>query len=115
LDKTYYQGRKLHILPAQTKPPQEEKIETTFEEREERRELRRLAAGGKPKDPNEPKEKEKSLKEKISDFKKEKAATLKTNFDDETNWNYLFMNQDTVATSMAKRLGIQKSDLYDKD
>ena len=25
------------------------------------------------------------------------------------------MNQDTVATSMAKRLGIQKSDLLDKD
>lgn len=42
-------------------------------------------------------------------------ATLKTNFDDETNWNYLFMNQDTVATSMAKRLGIQKSSLLDKD
>ena len=41
--------------------------------------------------------------------------TLKTNFDDETNWNYLFMNQDTVATSMAKRLGIEKSSLLDKD
>jgi hypothetical protein len=25
------------------------------------------------------------------------------------------MNQDTVATSMAKKLGIQKSDLLDKD
>jgi multiple RNA-binding domain-containing protein 1 len=40
---------------------------------------------------------------------------LKLNFDEETNWNYLFMNQDTVATSMAKKLGIQKSSLLDKD
>lgn len=38
---------------------------------------------------------------------------MKLNFDEETNWNYLFMNQDTVATSMAKKLGIQKSDLLD--
>lgn len=33
---------------------------------------------------------------------------LKVNFDDETNWNYLFMNQDTVAISMAKKLGVEK-------
>ena len=39
---------------------------------------------------------------------------MKTNFDDETNWNYLFMNQDTVATSMAKQLGMQKGDFLDK-
>jgi hypothetical protein len=37
------------------------------------------------------------------------------NFDDETNWNYLFMNQDTVATSFAKRLGVNKSDLFDRE
>ncbi len=37
------------------------------------------------------------------------------NFDEENNWNYLFMNQDTVASSMAKRLGIQKSELLNKD
>ena len=41
-----------------------------------------------------------------SQFKSEKTKTLKLNFDDETNWNYLFMNQDTVATSMAKKLGM---------
>jgi multiple RNA-binding domain-containing protein 1 len=40
---------------------------------------------------------------------------LKLNFDDETNWNYLFMNQDTVATSMAKKLGVEKSSLLDKN
>lgn len=40
---------------------------------------------------------------------------MKLNFDDETNWNYLFMNQDTVAASMAKKMGIQKSELFDKE
>jgi len=40
---------------------------------------------------------------------------LKTNFDDETNWNYLFMNQDTVATSMAKQLNQSKGEFFDKD
>lgn len=40
---------------------------------------------------------------------------LKTNFDDETNWNYLYMNQDTVASSMAKQLGMQKGELLDKN
>lgn len=40
---------------------------------------------------------------------------MKLNFDDETNWNYLFMNQDTVATSMAKKLGIEKSGLLDRE
>ncbi len=40
---------------------------------------------------------------------------MKTNFDDETNWNYLYMNQDTVATSMAKQLGVQKGEFFDKN
>ena len=52
---------------------------------------------------------------KSGDHKNEKEKTLKVNFDDETNWNYLFMNQDTVATSMAKRLGMQKSQLFGQD
>lgn len=93
LDKSYFQGRKIHIMPAQAKPPPEPKPETTFQERQERREKQKES----------------------SDFKQEKVQTLKTNFDDETNWNYLFMNQDTVASSMAKKLGIQKSSLLDKD
>lgn len=49
------------------------------------------------------------------EFKTEKEKTLKLNFDSETNWNYLFMNQDTVASSMAKKLGIEKGSLLDKD
>lgn len=76
-------------------------METTFEEREIRRAERAKEAKAKG--------------EPVSEFKKEKVQTLKTNFDDETNWNYLFMNQDTVASSMAKRLGIEKSNLLDKD
>ena len=96
LDKTYFQGRKLHILPAKTKPPSEPRIERTFEEREAARQAKGII---KPQ----------------SDYVKEKEQTLKLNFDEETNWNYLFMNQDTVASSMAKKLGIQKSDLLDKD
>lgn len=86
LDKTFFQGRKLHIFPSQKKPPKEE---SQFPENREK---------------FDPKQ-----QEERSEFKKDKEATLKLNFDDETNWNYLFMNQDTVATSMAKRLGLDKS------
>ena len=31
-------------------------------------------------------------KNKLSKYKEEKEKELKTNFDDEVNWNYLFMN-----------------------
>ena len=40
---------------------------------------------------------------------------MKTNFDDETNWNYLFMNKDTVAEFMAKKLGQSKGEFFDKE
>ena len=40
---------------------------------------------------------------------------LKENFDDEVNWNYLFMNQDSVATSMARKLNIEKGALLDRN
>lgn len=40
LDKTYFQGRKLHILPAQSKPPSEPKPEKTTEEREAAKKLK---------------------------------------------------------------------------
>ena len=55
----------------------------------------------------------KEEKAKTTDYKKEKEQILKTNFDDETNWNYLFMNQDTVATSMAKQLNQTKGEFFD--
>ena len=50
-----------------------------------------------------------------TNYKKEKEQILRTNFDDETNWNYLFMNQDTVATSMAKQFNQTKGEFFDKD
>lgn len=68
LDQSYYQGRKIHIKPAEKKPPkpiEEERERPAFERREDGH---------------------------TSNYKKEKEAILKTNFDDETNWNYLYMN-----------------------
>ena len=53
-------------------------------------------------------------KEKKSKFKEEKEKELKANFDDEVNWNYLFMNQDSVATAMARKLNIEKGALLDR-
>ena len=79
-------------MPAQVKPPAEEKPE--YIPKWKRLENEGLA--------------------KPSEFQKEKVAILRTNFDDETNWNYLFMNQDTVAKSMAKKLGIEQSQLIDR-
>ena len=82
-------------MPSQKKPPQEPKPERTQEQIDEW--------------------KRKKDEARESEFKDQKSKTLKLNFDEETNWNYLFMDQDTVATSMAKKLGIQKSSLLDKD
>lgn len=65
---------------------------------------------------NKAKEEKPSSKEPVkSDYKQEKEKTLKLNFDDETNWNYLFMNQDTVAASMAKQLNQSKGEYLDRD
>ena len=50
----------------------------------------------------------------MSKFKEEKEQQLKTNFDDEKNWNYLFLNQDSVANAMAKKLNIEKSSFLDR-
>ena len=59
-------------MPSQKKPYQEPKPERTREEIEEWK---------KRKD-----------EQRASEFKNEKEQTLKLNFDEETNWNYLFMN-----------------------
>ena len=77
----------MHIKPAEKKPP---KVEVEYT-------------------PREPREhKEGGLQQ--SSYKQQKDLILKTNFDDETNWNYLYLNQDTVASSMAKQLGQQKGE-----
>mmetsp|Transcript_12335 Transcript_12335/g.20736 ORF Transcript_12335/g.20736 Transcript_12335/m.20736 type:complete len:277 (+) Transcript_12335:439-1269(+) len=82
-------------MPAQKKPPKPVEDREFKEQPREKRE-------GEPRN---------DLKQ--GEFKKDKEKTLKLNFDDETNWNYLFMNQDTVATAMAKKMGIQKSEMFD--
>lgn len=95
LDKSYFQGRKIHIKPAEKKPPKLELDPLVLRSERVRHDEDSHA--------------------KSSNYKKEKEQILKTNFDDETNWNYLYMNQDTVATSMAKQLGIQKGAFFDKN
>lgn len=107
LDKTYYQGRKLHIKPAERKPPQEVQ-EPLFPPNPDGTPQERL-------DPNWEKAKKEGAAAASTNYKKEKEQILKTNFDDETNWNYLFMNQDTVATSMAKQLNQTKGEFFDKE
>lgn len=98
LDKTYFQGRKLHIMPAKAKPLPSEEEQKAKQEREERwRETR-----------------DKERAEGKSSYQDDKEKTLKVNFDDETNWNYLFLNQDTVAFGMARKLGLEKGQLMDR-
>jgi multiple RNA-binding domain-containing protein 1 len=69
LDQKYWQGRKLHIKPAEKKPP---KVEREFV-------------------PREPREFNEGAGQQSS-YKQQKDLILKTNFDDETNWNYLYIN-----------------------
>ena len=50
-----------------------------------------------------------------SSYKKEKTNKLKSNYNDETNWNYLFLNQNAVIDAVAKRLKIKKEDLLSQN
>jgi multiple RNA-binding domain-containing protein 1 len=86
MDKTYFQGRTLHITPAQIK---EEKYKPPVIE-------------------NTP-------KENVSNFKKEKKEKMRSNFESETNWNYLFMNQDAVIEAVSRKLNIPKNEIMSKD
>ena len=115
LDKTYFQGRKLHILPAQAKPPKpieelaiipEEEVLVPIENAEEAVQQ----ASEKPVEQTPQRDKVKQSK-----FKEEKEKELRTNFDDELNWNYLYMNQDSVATAMARKLNVEKGALLDRN
>jgi multiple RNA-binding domain-containing protein 1 len=104
LDKKIFQGRILTIMPASKK--KEEK---------------------KPEEPEEPKEPEvaENIEEKKEEFKKQidekssfktnKKVYMKRNFDDETNWNYLFMSQDAVTEAIANKLSLKKGDILNKD
>lgn len=82
LDKQIYQGRLLHILPA------EEKKSHRLDEFD----LKNL-----------PLKKQKELKRK--------DAASKQTF----SWNSLYMNQDAVLSSVASKLGMEKSQLIDAE
>ena len=82
MDGEYFMGRRLHISIA------EEKY-------------------SKPQSELKPKYNPKDK----SSYKKEKTNKLKTNYNDETNWNYLFLNQNAVIDTISKRLKISKEEL----
>ena len=89
MDKSVFQGRILHISPAQIKKTDSSKtpyLNNTIPE-----------------------------KSKKSDYKTKKSLKNKMNYDDETNWNYLFMNQNAVITNISNKLNIDKSQLLDRD
>lgn len=86
MDRTFFQGRTLHITPAQIK---EEKVKPPVIEN--------------------------TYKENVSNYKKEKKDKLRSNFDSETSWNYLFMNQDAVIEAVSRKLNIPKNEIMSKD
>lgn len=88
LDKTFFQGRKLHISIAEKKQEKEQ---------------------NNIRDPNNINPSEKS------DFKSLKKQRMQGAFDNETNWNYLFMNQNAVVEAVARKLNIPKSELMSKE
>lgn len=88
VDKTYFQGRILHISIAEKRQDKEQ---------------------NNIKDPNNKNPTGKS------DYKTMKKEKLKNNFDNEANWNYLFMNQNAVIESVSQKLNIPKSELMSKD
>ncbi|CCF55986.1 hypothetical protein KAFR_0A05510 [Kazachstania africana CBS 2517] len=82
LDKQIFQGRLLHILPAESKK----------DHRLDDFDLK-----------NMPLKKQRELKRK--------ANASKSTF----SWNALYMNQDAVLSSVAAKLGMEKSDLIDAE
>jgi len=88
VDKTFFQGRKLHISIAEKK---QENVQNNI------------------KDPNNINPSSKS------EYKSQKLARLQGAYDNESNWNYLFMNQNAVVEAVARKLNIPKSELMSKE
>eukprot|EP01022_Parablepharisma_sp_SALTPOND_P000849 TRINITY_DN105141_c1_g1_i1.p1 TRINITY_DN105141_c1_g1~~TRINITY_DN105141_c1_g1_i1.p1 ORF type:complete len:883 (-),score=168.68 TRINITY_DN105141_c1_g1_i1:5214-7862(-) len=111
LDKTIFQGRKLHILPAQKKPVQASSglVRAVVAADQEKQ-----TEEAKAPENAEPYIEQKKRKEK-STYKAKKAEELKRNYDEETNWNYLFINPNTVASAMANKLQVSKGELLSKE
>ncbi|KAI8974376.1 hypothetical protein BDB01DRAFT_807206 [Pilobolus umbonatus] len=85
LDMKPFQGRLLHVLPAQEKPAsKEEEI---------------LGLNGT----------------KLSSVKKEKEKKRRNMAGQDFNWNSLYMSADAIAESIADRLGVSKSEVLNPD
>lgn len=85
MDGEYFLGRRLHISIAEEKASKPPKV-SLFESQF-----------------------------KLSSYKAMKNEHQRSNYADETNWNYLFLNQNAVIESIAERLNISKSELFNKD
>ncbi|GAA5809532.1 hypothetical protein MFLAVUS_002942 [Mucor flavus] len=85
LDMQTFQGRLLHIIPAEEKPPaKEEDI---------------LGVNGT----------------KLSAVKKDKEKKRRNLAGNDFNWNSLYMSADAIAESIADRLGVSKSEVLNPD
>lgn len=58
---------------------------------------------------------EKKVAKETSSFKKFKKAELLKKIYDQTNWNSLFLNPNTILQKMAEKFGLQKKDILGKD
>lgn len=87
MDKKVFQGRILHISPAKSKD-----IKPSLS-------LNDLQV----------------TQTKKSSFKKEKLIKLKSEFDKEASWNFMFLNQNAVIDAVVKQTGVAKEDVLSKD
>ncbi|XP_009772604.1 multiple RNA-binding domain-containing protein 1 [Nicotiana sylvestris] len=87
LDSSIFQGRLLHVMPAKQKVPSE-KTETVANT----------------------KQSSKTFKQQRQEEKKASEASGNTR-----SWNTLFMRPDTVVENIARKFGVSKSDLLDRE
>ncbi|KAL4291182.1 hypothetical protein GQ457_14G008020 [Hibiscus cannabinus] len=85
VDKSIFQGRLLHVMPAKLKKPTEK--------------INELANQGS-----------KSFKQKREEERKASEAS-----GDTRAWNSLFMRPDTVVENIARKYGVSKSELLDRE
>ncbi|KAK3283755.1 hypothetical protein CYMTET_8567 [Cymbomonas tetramitiformis] len=85
LDRSIFQGRLMHIMPAKAAPEAAPSDHPTIQR------------------PGQ------------SQFKQEREKQMKANANDKKSWNSLFMRADTVAAAVADRFGVTKSNLLDPE
>ncbi|KAJ1911504.1 Multiple RNA-binding domain-containing protein 1 [Mycoemilia scoparia] len=88
-DNKYLQGRLLHIIPGDEKPPSKLDSESSISSDP------RLGF--------------------MSSIKKQKELKKRASAGNDFNWNSLYMNADAVADSISNRLNISKADLLEND